>query len=281
MFYLAILENVMSAVFPGYKRIKELQIVQGSKHKVAEEIATKSVRDYQIEYNISMIYTLSIEEEGNKKEFYLTEVVDFGEEELIRNSYLEGRGHILLINAEEKKKIVADAYFHNKREAGQLNLAAVKATQLGVTIPDFLYMIDGREYLILLEPKFMMRNEGKRKGELKRLYQYLVGNLGKQIDIDINFNEAGCYEDYCKLIYFRLHSNSLFLVVEHDGEILSHTFENINDIAAGSTYGGEALKFWLYMGHRTYRFYLYHPKETEIPIDSAIYQVSKDIISLG
>ncbi|MCA1049380.1 hypothetical protein LCM14_06185 [Priestia aryabhattai] len=278
---MAILENVMNVVFPGYKRVKELQGEQENNHKLAEGISIKSVKDYQFEYKINMIYTLSVKEEGNKKEFYLTEVVNFEEEDLIISSYLQGKGHILLINEEEKKKLVVDTYFHNKREMGELNFTAVRAVDLKVTIPDFLYIIDGREYLILLEPKFKAENEDERKGQLRRLYKYLFGNIGKQIDIDINFDEAGCYENKCRLVYFRLHSDSLFLVLEHDKEIISHTFENINDIAASSTYGDEALKFWLYMGHETYRFYLYHPKETRIPIDSAIYQVSKDIMYLG
>lgn len=277
----AILENVMNVVFPGYKKVKEIQEEQRSNHKVAEGIATKSVRDYQLEYNIDAIYTLSVRQEGKKEEFYLTEVVNYEDEKMIRNSYLNGKGHILLINEEEKKKIVVNAYIHNKSSAGQLYPAAVRAVEHEMTIPDFLYMMEGREYLILLQPKFKVKNEVDRKGELKRLYEYLFGNLGKQIDIDVNFDAAGCYENKCKLVYFRLHSDSLFLVVEHNGEIFSHTFTNIYEIAAGYTYGGKALKFWLYMEERTYRFYLYHPEEIKTPIDSAIYQVSKDIVPVG
>ncbi|MGE7717492.1 hypothetical protein [Priestia megaterium] len=278
---MAILENVMNVVFPGYKKVKEIQEEQRNNHKVAEGIATKSVRDYQLEYNIDTIYTLSVHQEGKKEEFYLTEVVNYEDEKMIRNSYLNGKGHMLLINEEEKKKIVVNAYIHNKSSAGQLNPAAVKAVQLEVTIPDFLYMIEGHEYLVLLQPKFRAKNEVERKGELKRLYEYLFGNLGKQIDVDIDFDAAGCYENKCKLVYFRLHSNSLFLVVEHKGEVISHTFKNIHEIAAGYSYGGKALKFWLYMEEGTYRFYLYHPEVIKTPIDSAIYQVSKDIVPVG
>ncbi|MGG1073779.1 hypothetical protein ABE178_28745 [Priestia megaterium] len=276
-----ILENVMNVVFPGYKKVKEIQEEQRNNHKVAEGIATKSVRDYQLEYDIDTIYTLSVRQEGKKEEFYLTEVVNYEDEKMIRNSYLNGKGHILLINEEEKRKIVVNAYIHNKSSAGQLNPAAVRAVELEVTVPDFLYMIEGREYLILLQPKFRVKEEVGRKGELKRLYEYLFGNLGKQIDIDVNFDASGCYENKCKLVYFRLHSDSLFLAVEYNGEIVSHTFKNIHKIAAGHTYGGEALKFWIYMNEGTYRFYLYHPKETKVPIDSAIFQISKNVVPVG
>ncbi|MGG1910826.1 hypothetical protein ABFY54_01690 [Priestia megaterium] len=278
---MAIIENVMNMVFPGYKKVKEIQEEQRNNHKVAEGIATKSVRDYQLEYNIDTIYTLSVLQEGKKEEFYLTEVVNYEDEKLIRDSYLNGKGHILLINEEEKKKIVVNAYIHNKSSVGQLNPAAVKAVQLEVTIPDFLYMVEGREYLVLFQPKFKVKNEVERKGELTRLYEYLFGNLGKQIDIDVDFDASGCYENKCTLLYFRLHFDSLFLAVEYKGEIISHTFKNIYKIAAGHTYGGKALKFWIYMEERTYRFYLYHPEEIKVPIDSAIYQVSKDIVPVG
>jgi hypothetical protein len=279
---LSILENVMSAAFPGYKKIKEVQEAQKKNHVIAEGIATKSVRDYQLEYNIDIIYTLSIHEKGKKKEFYLTEVTDRQEEEFVRNSYLDGKGHILLINENEKNRIVVDAYFRNKSGLKELYSRGVRAVESDMTIPDFLYMIEEHEYIILLKPKFVAKNEGNRKGELNRLYKYLFGNLGKQIDIDVNFDKAGCYENGCKLIYFRLHSDSLFLVVEYEGELFSHTFKNIYRIAAGYSYGENALKFWLYMGDTsTYRFYLYHPEEIKTPVDPAIYQTSKDIVPVS
>lgn len=276
---MSILESVISKLFPKYQDIKDLMVEQSFNHKKAANIAQKSVKDYQAEYEIDSFYIPSIieNEKSNKQELHLSEVSSFDEEIQIRKAYLNGQGSILLVDEEEKKNMLTNAFFRTKMGHDDLSYP-LKATKLNMTIPDFLYLINDQEYLILLKPRFKIENESKRKSELKRLYKYLFANIGKQIDIDPDFETSGCDELSCRLIYFRLNTDSLFIVFDYDDKRISHTFKNINNIAAGSTYGGEALKFWLYMAERTYRFYLYHPDDVEIPIDPSIYNFTKPVL---
>ncbi|MBH0158671.1 hypothetical protein IHV10_20010 [Fictibacillus sp. 5RED26] len=271
-----VLESVLFKLYPKYHDYRKLVDQQVSNHSVAEKIAIKSVKDFQLDYGINNIYSFSVVEEDNNKKNLLTEITDYNEENQVYTAFTEGIGNIFLIDEYEKKNMLKDAYFQNKMNNGDLSLP-IKATDVKQNVPDFLYVIDNRNYMISLQSRFSIETEEGKRKEVEQLYKYLFKNLGKSIDIDPDFDKSGCYEKRCKLVYFRLNLDSLYIVIEHNNKNVYHTFKNIRDIAHTVTYGGEALKFWLYMGDRNYRFYLHHPDSLDVQIDSAIYSLLKPI----
>lgn len=249
----------------GYREsVQRIEESTHSQHEQSAEILNRSLEEITAKFRITdALYANEIEvQDVIKHEF--TNVNNLHE---IQQSFANNEGVLYLVEPNVKKEINR-SFIHNK--VGYFNRSLKQA-------PDFVYELNGHQYWINIEAIRNAEEEEEHTKYLNLLYCALYQTT--KIEIDINFHEYGktTREKWYQLDYFRVDRNSLFIVVKdfEDSSVHSHNFEHIRDIKYADT--GDRLKFWLYMAHGTYRFYIPYTKESlnnpEIPIDPIINHV--------
>lgn len=270
-----IVDSIMNTLFPEYLEKQKLYRQQDINHNQASEVMTKQTKDLYPEYTLDSIYAVEVIQDEQKDTKYLFTEIKYDEHEKLAVAFRSGEGLFFLLDDKAKKKMLPHSIFKKHGRIRQDMLA----TQIGKTIPDFLYELDGAEYIVNLKRNYTPERIEEKNIELERLYRYLFTNIGKKFEIDPDFETYTCYEVICTLKYFRLTANQLYMVIEHNGKTISHLFDHIGDIGSGESLGEKAIKFTLYTPTYNYRFYLYKQgNEHEVDIDSGIFKVSKDLL---
>lgn len=118
--------------------------------------------------------------------YYLT-LVQYDDERILHKFFREGLGEFYLLNDDYKRKMLPNSFFQEDHLATH-----VPAYSLNKNIPDFLYVVNDKEYVSDLLPKYDQEEIRSKIKWLELFYRYLYANLGKVIEIDPDFEKAGC-----------------------------------------------------------------------------------------
>lgn len=266
------LKSFVNVLFPKYRRNEEINKRIEENHIDAALKIVKTAKDFYPKYTIDKLFILEVNIKDKNEENYYLKETSFQKRLEILAQFRDGKGTLLLLSDHYKKKISNKTFYIYENGNNPVPVAVT-----GDPIPDFSYTLTNGEYYYLsLKKNYNKINIKEQQDQFELLYRQLYYSLNKEISIDHNFETAGCYESYSILKYFRLSYNQLYIVIEHQGETISHLFNHIEEVKHSLSYSNQAYKFWLYGADFNYRLFLFKQEnEKDAPVDPGIFQVSK------